>query len=57
MPTIRTDWFLRFSFILSEMRRQADAYAFSILDKVSAMLVRVGEGVEEGKDQIRQNQR
>jgi len=40
-----------------EMRRQADAYAFSVLDKVSAMLQRLGDGVEEGKEQIRQNQR
>ena len=38
------------------MRHQADAYSFQVLDKVTAILQRLGDGIEEGKDQIRQNQ-
>lgn len=39
-----------------QMRRQADDYSFQVLDKVSVVLQRLSDGIEEGKDQIRQNQ-
>jgi cell division septum initiation protein DivIVA len=39
-----------------EMRAQADGYAFEVLDKAGAILEKLGMGIEQGKEQIRQTQ-
>lgn len=38
-----------------EMRAQADGYAFEVLDKAGAVLQKLAQGIEQGKEQIQQS--